>query len=90
MIGKALLHTLPLALLASLAVAQPADNVSGKRNPNIAAAQHLVTQAYEKIVAAQKSNEYDMQGHAQKAKDLLDQANRELKMAAEIADKAHR
>jgi hypothetical protein len=91
MIGKALLHTLPLVMLASLAVAAPpADNVSGKRHPNIAAAQRLSTQAYEKIVAAQQANEFDMDGHAQKAKDLLDQVNRELKAAAEAANKAHK
>jgi len=31
-----------------------------------------------------------MRGHAAKAKDLLDQANRELKMAAEAANEHHR
>jgi hypothetical protein len=87
---KALLQTLPLVLLTSLAAAQPADNVSAKRHPNIAAAQHLVTQAYEKISAAQQANEFDMDGHAAKAKDLLDQVNRELKMAAEAANKGHK
>jgi hypothetical protein len=71
-----------------LAVAQkPADNVSGKRHPNLAAAQRLSTQAFEKITAAQEANEWDMQGHAAKAKDLLDQVNKELKLAAEAANK---
>jgi hypothetical protein len=51
----------------------------------LAAAQWLSQQAYEKVVAAQQANEWDMQGHAQKAKDLLDEANRELKQAAEAA-----
>jgi hypothetical protein len=90
MIGKSLLPALPLVLLASLAVAQPADNVSAKRHPNIAAAQRLSSQAYEKITAAQQANEFDMDGHAQKAKDLLDQVNRELKAAAEAANKGHK
>lgn len=36
---------------------------------------------------AQKANEWDMQGHAQKAKDLLDQANSELKLAAQAANR---
>jgi hypothetical protein len=31
-----------------------------------------------------------MQGHAQKAKELLDQANRELKQAAEAANRNKR
>jgi hypothetical protein len=90
MIGKALLNTLPLVLVASVALAQPADNVSAKRHPNIAAAQRLSTQAYEKITAAQQANEFDMDGHAAKAKDLLDQVNRELKAAAEAANKGHK
>ena len=67
--------------------AKPAQNVSGKRHPNIAAAQRLAAQAFEKVVAAQKANEYDMEGHAQKAKDLLEQVNSELKLAAEAANK---
>jgi hypothetical protein len=73
-------------LAVSAAIAQPpVDNV-GRRHPNLAAAQRLVTQAYERVVAAQQANEYDLGGHAQKAKDLLDQANRELKQAAEAAN----
>jgi hypothetical protein len=77
-----------LFLIGGAAIAQaPKDNVSGARHPNLAAAQRLSTQAYEKIVAAQKANEWDMQGHAQKAKNLLDQVNSELKLAAEAANK---
>ena len=64
----------------------PAQNVSAKKHPNIAAAQKLVAQAYDKVVAAQKANEYDLGGHAQKAKELLEQANNELKAAAETAN----
>jgi hypothetical protein len=88
MSGKLLLCVAPLVLAASAVVAAPpADNVSGKRHPNLAAAQRLSTKAYEKVVAAQQANEWDMAGHAQKAKDLLDQANQELKAAAEAANK---
>ena len=65
----------------------PKDNISGRRHPNLAAAQRLSTQAYERIVAAQKANEWDMNGHAQKAKELLEQVNHELKEAAEAANK---
>jgi hypothetical protein len=36
---------------------------------------------------AQKANERDMKGHAQRAKDLLDQANNELKLAAQSANR---
>ncbi len=73
--------------VGGLAIAQPKRNVAPGRHPNIAAAQRLSAQAYERIVAAQQANEWDMQGHAQKAKNLLDQVNNELKMAAEAANK---
>jgi hypothetical protein len=76
-----------LLTVGAVALAQPKKNVSEARHPNIAAAQRLSQQAYEKIVAAQQANEWDMQGHAQKAKELLDQVNNELKEAAQAANK---
>jgi F0F1-type ATP synthase membrane subunit b/b' len=77
-----------LLLLGGFALAQkPVENVSKGRHPNIAAAQRLSQQAFEKISAAQQANEWDMQGHAKKAKELLDEVNKELKMAAEMANK---
>ncbi len=77
-----------LLLLAAGMVyaAQPAKNVNPGRHPHIAAAQRLSRQAFNKIVEAQQANEWDMGGHAQKAKELLDQVNNELKMAAETAN----
>jgi len=63
-----------------------AQNVSPRRHPNLAAAQRFCDQAFAKISAAQAANEWDMNGHAAKAKDLLEQANRELKEAAEAAN----
>ena len=68
-------------------LAQPARNVSPARHPNLAAAQRLCAQAYQRVSDAQVANEWDMQGHAAKAKQLLDQANNELKQAAEAANK---
>jgi hypothetical protein len=79
---------LGLALAGSLALARPAENVSGRRHPNLAAAQELVGQAFNKVTAAQQANEWDMPGHASKAKGLLDEANNELKAAAESANAA--
>lgn len=75
-------------LIAGFAIAQPPPkkNISGARHPNLAAAQRLTAQAYERIVAAQEANEYDLGGHAAKAKALLDQANNELKEAAETSN----
>jgi hypothetical protein len=76
-----------LLLIGGVALAQkPARNVSGARHPNIAAAQRFSRQAYDKIVEAQRANEWDLQGHAQKAKNLLDQVNNELKLAAEASN----
>jgi len=70
-------------LVAATALAQkPVQNVSPARHPNLAAAQHLVDQAFNKVTAAQRANEFDLQGHAAKAKELLEQANAELKQAA--------
>jgi hypothetical protein len=47
----------------------------------------LVSQAFERINEAQKANEFDLAGHAQRAKGLLDQADNELKLAAEAANR---
>ncbi len=77
-----------LLLIGGIAIAQPpARDVSKGRHPNLAAAQRLCTQAFERITAAQEANEWDMQGHAKKAKELLEQVNKELKMAAEAANR---
>jgi len=66
---------------------QPKQNVSAARHPNLAAAQRLCAQAFQKVTAAQQANEWDMQGHAAHAKELLDQANTALKQAAQAANK---
>ena len=71
-------------LTAALAPAQqPKQTVSSTKHPNLAAAQNLCQEAYDKCVAAQGANEFDMAGHAQKAKALLEQVNSELKLAAQ-------
>jgi hypothetical protein len=61
---------------------RPALNVSSERHPNLAAAQRFLLQAYDRIVDAQKVNEWDLGGHAEKAKALIDQAADEIKQAA--------
>ena len=66
---------------------QPAQNVSKGRHPNLSAAQNLSLKAFDKIKAAQEANEWDMAGHAAKAKTLLEQVNAELKQAAQAANK---
>jgi hypothetical protein len=77
-----------LAGAVMIAQGPPAENV-GHRHPNLMEAQRLIGQAYDRITAAQQANEWDMNGHAARAKDLLDQASREIKMAAEEANHHH-
>ncbi len=78
---------LALALTAGIILAKgPVQNVTARAHPNLAAAQKLAAQAYDKITAAQRANEFDLGGHAQRAKDLLDQVNQELKLAIETSD----
>ncbi len=80
-----------LLVLGGIAIAQPPErNIARGRHPNLAAAQRLSRQAFEKIVQAQQANEWDLAGHAQRAKDLLEQANNELKLAAQAANRNHR
>ena len=57
----------------------------GGRHPNLRAAQDLINQAYDRITAAQEANEWDMGGHAARAKNLLNQAKGEIRLAAEAA-----
>jgi hypothetical protein len=63
------------------------QDVSARRHPNLNAAQRLMEQAVGKIDAAQQANEFDMGGHAAKAKDLLGRAFEEVKLAAEAANR---
>lgn len=53
------------------------------KHPNIAAAQHLADEAANKVNAARAANEWDIDGHAARAKELLNQASHELTEAAE-------
>lgn len=81
---------LVLALLGVgilFAAQRPADNIDAARHPNLAEAQRLCNRAYDKLVEAQGANQFDMEGHAQKAKDLLVEASHEIKAAAVAANK---
>jgi hypothetical protein len=76
-----------LFVVGGIALAQPKQNINPSTHPNLAAAQKLSAEAFAKITAAQEANEFDLAGHAAKAKNLLDQVNAELKLAAEQANK---
>jgi hypothetical protein len=68
----------------------PVQDIDGNLHANLAAAQAHVVQAFNSILAAQKQNNEDMQGHAEKARQLLIQANQELKAAALAANAAQK
>ena len=74
-------------MAASTAFAQePVQNISSFRHGNLADAQSLSRQAFDKMTAAQQANEYQLGGHAGRAKELLRQANVEMKLAAQAAN----
>lgn len=75
-----------LGLLTGLTVYARNERVSPRRHPNLAEAQRLIERAREKVSQAQRANEFDMSGHASKAKALLDDAYVEIKLAAEAAN----
>jgi hypothetical protein len=50
---KLLLCSIPFVLAASALAAPPVDNVGPHLHPNLAAAQRLSTQAFEKIVGGE-------------------------------------
>jgi len=85
----AIVATFGLAL-AGIAFAQrPETDIDPNRHANLAAAQHHVVEAWVKITEAQQANKDQLGGHAEKAIQLLEQANHELKEAAEYANHHH-
>lgn len=84
---KTLVLGIALVALPAMTTAQePVENVSPSRHGNLAAAQDLARQAYDRITAAQEANEFDLGGHASKAKELLRQANEEIRLATDAAN----
>ena len=68
----------------------PVVNIDPHRHGNLAAAQSYIVQAYQKLDAAQRDNHEDLGGHAQRAKDLLTQADSEIRQAANVANSNRR
>jgi hypothetical protein len=79
-----------LSLLCAMAVAQDAQapyvSIDPSRHGNLASAQNYILQAYNRIGDAQHDNHGQLGGHAARAKDLLSQANDELRLAADEAN----
>ena len=76
-----------VALGASLVAAGAAFAGPEAGHPNIIAAREHAQMAIEKLKAAQAANEYDMGGHAARAEKLLHEAEEQMRLAAEAANK---
>ncbi len=75
------IHLVVLAALlatSSIALAAP-------KHPHLVAAWQSCQRALQQISVAQDKNDFDMGGHAAKAKELLKEAEAELKAAAQEA-----
>jgi len=55
-------------------------------HPNLASARQFVHNAIGKVTDAQKANNYDMQGHAARARKLMEQALQEIDLAEQAAN----
>jgi hypothetical protein len=75
-----------LVFMGATFAQHPEMNIDPARHPNLAAAQHHIGEAMEKVREAQKANKDEMGGHAEKALELLSQADHELKEGAEFKD----
>jgi hypothetical protein len=71
---------------ASLAQVAPVQNISPYHHGNLAHAQALTAEAFDYLTAAQYANNYDLGGHVGHAKELLREANAEMKLAAVYAN----
>jgi hypothetical protein len=79
-----------VVLFCGLMLAQdPVEDIDKALHPNLAGAQHFVVQANYYVALAQKDNDDDMKGHAEKARLLLQEVNHELKAAAIAANEAN-
>lgn len=78
-----------LALFSGVALAQePVVNIDKNRHPNLAEAQEHIVAANAAIARAQRDNRYDMKDHAEKARQHLAEADRELRAAASTANES--
>ncbi|HEY2823584.1 MAG TPA: hypothetical protein VGJ06_21240 [Candidatus Acidoferrum sp.] len=79
-----------LLVMAGVAVAQgPAVTIDAHRHPHLASAQEHIAQAWQQAETARADNREQLGGHAEKALELLKQADHELKEAAEYANGHH-
>lgn len=77
---------LVLGCSASIVAQSPVVNI-GDRHGNLRSAQEYIVAAWQKIDAAQVDNRYNLGGHAGRAKQLLMQADEQLRLAADVANR---
>ena len=87
LVGTAL--GLVLGCSGALIAQQPVVDI-GNRHGNLRAAQQYIQAAWQRIDSAQIDNNYNLGGHAGRAKDLLVQADEELRLAANVANQHER
>ena len=76
-----------IAVSCAMAVAQaPSVDIDPSRHGALASAQQSIVQAFASITEAQRNNDSQLGGHAARAKELLSQANEELRLAADFAN----
>jgi hypothetical protein len=83
LIGTAL--GLVLGCSGAIFAQQPMVDI-GTRHGNLRAAQQYIQAAWQRIGQAQADNNDQLGGHAQQAKNLLVEANEELRLAANVAN----
>ena len=67
----------------------PVVNI-GRHHGNLRAAQQNIVSAYQSVQNAQAANDGQLGGHAQRAKELLIQADYELRQAANVSNAERR
>jgi hypothetical protein len=83
LVGTAL--GLVLGCSGAMLAQAPVVNI-GDRHGNLRAAQQYIVSAWQMINNAQVDNHYNLGGHAGRAKELLVQADEELRLAANVAN----
>jgi hypothetical protein len=71
---------------APTSTGEPLLDVSPYRHGNLASAQELLRGAYDRLGEAQQANNSELGGHAARAKELLREADGEIKLAAITAN----
>ncbi|WP_109126386.1 hypothetical protein [Dyella sp. C11] len=86
LIGAAMLAACAAGTVAVAQEGGPFVDI-GQRHGNLRHAQENIVAAYQYVGNAQAANEDQLGGHAARAKELLAEANRELRLAANVANR---